>query len=244
MFPIVDGGVTHEDLLIDVALAADRFIRIRQYGGDDLPHCVIFFPGQHGGMSKYENTLFPTFDKLGIAVYALSYAGQDGTRGRTYSATLAEDVDKALDSIDHETPCKPRSAVFVGRSLGAAIALVAAQRVQPKGLLLDGVPSTLTTVINTAFRRYGATRPWTALPVGSLVTIDFQLLPLVRSLEPTPIVIFQGIEDRVTPFWETQRAVLSQDNVQFFAVPGATHDDAYQLAMPEYSIKLLELLEQ
>jgi alpha-beta hydrolase superfamily lysophospholipase len=244
MFPVVDGGVTHEDRLIDVPLAAGRSVRIRQYGGHELPQCVIFFPGQHGGISTYEQTLFPDIKKLGIAVYAVSYPGQDGARGRSHSATLTEDVDTALATINHETSCQPGNAVFVGRSLGSAVALVAAQRVRPKGLLLDGVGSTLTIVIKAALRRHIATRPWTLLPVQSLVKNDFQLLRVIQTLRPTPIVIFQGMEDQVTPFAETQSTVVGQDNVQFFAIPGATHTHAYLLAMPQYSKKLLELVGQ
>jgi len=244
MLPSVDGGVTHEDRLIDVPVAAGRFVRIRRYGGHELPHCVIFFPGQHGGISTYEQTLFPNIRNLGIAIYALSYSGQDGARGRSDSATLTKDVDTALTTINHETSCQPGNAVFVGRSLGSAVALVAAQRVRPKGLLLDGVASTLTTVIKAALRRHIATWPWTLLPVQSLVKNDFQLVPIIHSLRPTPIVIFQGMEDQVTPFAETQSTVAGLDNVQFFAIPGAAHAHAYQLAMPQYSKKLLELVGQ
>src|SRR5688500_10433167 len=73
--PLVDGGVTHEDRVMEVPLSAGRSIRIRQYGGSELPHCAIFFPGSQGGISAYEQTLFPNIEKLGIAVYALSYPG-------------------------------------------------------------------------------------------------------------------------------------------------------------------------
>jgi pimeloyl-ACP methyl ester carboxylesterase len=244
ILPSVNGGVTHEDRLIDVPVGAGRFVRIRQYGGHELPHCVIFFPGQHGGISTYEQTLFPIIKNLGIAIYALSYSGQDGARGRSHNATLIEDVDTALATINHETSCQPGNAVFVGRSLGSAVALVAAQRIRPKGLLLDGVPSTLATPIKAALRRHIATWPWTLLPVQSLVPNDFQLLRIIHSLRPTPIVIFQGMEDQVTPFAETQTTAVGQDNVQFFAIPGATHSHAYLLAMPQYSKKLLELVGQ
>jgi Alpha/beta hydrolase family len=242
VFPLVDSGVTHEDRVIDVPLGADRSIRIREYGGRELPHCVIFFPGQHGGISTYEQTLFPNIETLGITVYALSYPGQDGARGRSYGAGLIQNVDTALATINHETSCQPGNAVFVGRSLGSVVALLAAQRVRPKGLLLDGVPSTLTTAIKAALRRHIATRPWTLLPVQSLVKNDFQLLPVIHALRPIPIVIFQGMEDQVTPFAETQSTVVGQDNVQFFAIPGATHTHAYLLSMPQYSKKLQELV--
>lgn len=157
---------------------------------------------------------------------------------------MTEDVDIALATINHETSCQPGKAVFVGRSLGSAVALLTAQRVRPKGLLLDGVGSTLTTVIKAALRRHIATWPWTVLPVQTLVKNDFQLLPIIHSLRPTPIVIFQGMEDQVTPFAETQSTVVGQANLQFFAIPGATHTHAYLLSLPQYSKKLLELVGQ
>ena len=240
MFPIVNGGVTNEDRLIDVPLSAGRTAKIRQYGSE--PYCAIFFPGQHGSISTYEQTLFPEIQNLGIKVYALSYSGQDGAEGRSHSATVVQDAEAALTTIRNETPCDPGSAVFIGRSLGAAVALRAAQRIRPKGLLLDGVPSTMTTVIRAVIRRHIATWPWTLLPVGSLVKDDFQLLPLIHSLRPIPIVIFQGTEDQVSPFAETQAAVLGQNHVQFLAIHGATHTHAY-LSTPQYSTKLAELVE-
>jgi hypothetical protein len=87
-----------------VSLAADRSIRIRQYGSSQLRHCVIFFPGQHGGISTYERNLFPTIKQLGITVYALSYPGQDGAQEEVSVGWLAAAgrLGGPLGVIDHE----------------------------------------------------------------------------------------------------------------------------------------------
>lgn len=241
MFPQVDSVATHEDRLIDVSLGTGHSVLIRRYGGSELPHCAIFFPGGHGGIATYEQTLFPNIEQLGIAVYALSYPGQDGAQGRSYRATLSQDVDRAITAISRETSCQPGNAVFVGRSLGSAVAIVAAKRIRPKGLLLDGVAPTLTIAIQAAVHRRVVTRPWGLLPFRLLVDNDYPLLPAVASLAPIPIVIFQGTNDRVTPFVEAREAFLQQNNVQFFAVRDATHDDVYLLSQPNYSKKLAEL---
>jgi hypothetical protein len=45
----------------------------------------------------------------------------------------------------------------------------------------------------------------------------------------------------VTPFIDAQEAFLKQNNVQFIAVPDATHDNAYLRSQPQYSKKLAEL---
>jgi pimeloyl-ACP methyl ester carboxylesterase len=240
IFLQVDSGPTHEGRQIDVLLARGRSLRIREYGSPELPNCAIFFPGQHGGIATYERTLFPTIEQLGITVYALSYPGQDGAQGRSRRSTLIEDADRAIAVFGRKTPCQPADSVFVGRSLGASVAIHAAQQTPPKGLLLDGVSPTLIVGIQAALRRRAVTRPWNLLPL-SLIVEDDSLIPVIRSLRSIPIVIFQGTNDRVTPFDDAQKALLDQVNVQFFAVPGATHSDAYLRAQPMYSKKLAEL---
>ena len=105
---------------------------------------------------------------------------------------------------------------------------------------MDGVAPRLTIAIQAVFRRRAATRPWNLLPLSLLVKDDF-LLPLIHSLRPIPVVIFQGTNDRVTPFEDARKALLDQENVQFFAVPDATHNDVYLQAQPQYSKKLVEL---
>ena len=242
LFPVVTGRMTHEDEAIDVPLGAGRSIRVRQYGESELTHCVVFFPGRGGGVSTYEEALFPSFQKLGIAVYALSYPGQDGATGRSHSARLLQDVDTALATVRAETSCDPAGSVFVGRSLGATVAVHAAQRIRPKGLLLDGVAPSLTVAVKAEMRRHAATRPWAFLPVRSFVRDNFDLPPPLQALRPIPVVIFQGTEDDVTPFAEIQAAVSGHDNVRFHAVPAGTHNHAYLTVMPEYLKALSELV--
>jgi alpha-beta hydrolase superfamily lysophospholipase len=241
LFPAVDGETTHESRRIDVPLDTGRSILVRQYGRTDLRHCAIFFPGSTGRIARYEQTLFPNIEKLGIAVYALSYPGQDGAQGRSRMATLLKDVDSALATVKRETSCQPGSAVFIGRSMGAIVALHAAQRARPKGLLLDGVASSLTSAVEAAARRRVVTKPWAWLPLRTLLKEDFDLRSLAESLRPVPVVIFQATKDEVTPFEDARQAVLGLDNVRFFPVPQAIHSDAYLRSAAQYLGVLAEL---
>lgn len=242
LFPEVNGGATHEDRLIDVPVAADRSILIRQYG--NARACVIFFPGQHGGISTYERTLFPAFRQAGAAVYALSYPGQDGAQGHNHRGTILKDVAVAIAAISREGSCYPDNAVFAGRSQGATVAVYAAQAIRPKGLLLDGVGLTLTDAIRAAMQRHTLMRPWIVLPLRRLVGANFPIIPIIRSLRPIPVVIFQGTNDQVTPFGEVQAGLARENNVKFFAVNGAGHDDAYLRSQSEYTKQLVDLISR
>jgi pimeloyl-ACP methyl ester carboxylesterase len=242
LFPKVDSGATHEDRVLNVRVAPERYVRVRQYGASQ--QCVIFFPGQHGGISAYERNLIPAIEQLGMTLYTLSYPGQDGAQGRSQRATLLQDVAVAITDISRETLCQPNDAVFVGRSLGATVALYTAQGIRPKGILLDGAGPTLTTAIQAGVRRYLVTRPWSLLPLHSFVGNDFPLVPVIRSLRDVPIVIFEGEDDQVAPFTDAQKALGGLENVQFLPVPGARHDNTYQVAEPLYSAKLMELAKR
>lgn len=242
LFPAVDSGTTHEILRIEVPLDAGRSILIRKYGAMELQRCAVFFPGQSGRITRYEQTLFPNLEKLGIAVYAFSYPGQDGAQGRSGMSTLLTDVNTALATMKRETTCQPGNAVFIGRSMGAIVALHAAQRNRPKGLLLDGVAASIGTAVEAAARRRAVTMPWAWLPLRSLLREDFALRSLAQSLRPTPIVVFQATEDEVTPFEDAKRALLGLENVRFVPVPHATHSDAYLRSAPQYLEVLAELV--
>jgi acetyl esterase/lipase len=240
VFLQVNGGATHENRLMDIPVSEDRSVRILQYGSST--HCVIFFPGQHGGIATYERTLFPSIRNLGVTVYAMSYPGQDGAQGRAGRATLLRDVAVAIAAISRETTCQPENAIFVGRSMGANVSIYTAQRIRPKGILVDGVAPTLTVAIRAAINRHIVMRPWTILPLRALVQDDFPLVPVIRQLKAIPIVIFQGTSDQVTPFIEAQTALAHEENVRFFAVNGATHGNAYLLLQTEYIKQLADLM--
>lgn len=79
------------------------------------------------------------------------------------------------------------------------------------------------------------------LPVTWLIGEDYQLAPLIKDLDPTPIVLFHGTEDTVTPFADACSAVAGLGNVDFIRVENATHSDALLVAEPIFAHKLSAL---
>lgn len=230
------GGATNEDDRIEISVEGGRSVIVRRYGMEPSAGCVVFFPGQHGGLSDYERHLIPMLRTAGATVHAISYPGLDGARGRSTRATLFSDVGRALDVIGNDIQCHNRT-VFVGRSLGATVALFSAPRYKPNALIVEGVAPTLKSAIQAAMRQSVLTRAWTMLPIDWLVGEDYSVLPLIEALNPTPIVIFQGTDDTVTPLADLH-TLSGFKNVELVSVEGATHSNAYLIGQSVFARKL------
>jgi len=203
-------------------------ILIRLYGQDTNPQCAIFFHGRHGGVYHYEKSIFQRTDKLGIAVYALSFPGYEGALGSSTPKSISELLPQAISFIEDNTQCKITNAVFIGRSLGASIALQQAVLFKPKALLLDSVSTSLTRAIKHTLQ----SRPWTyllsLLPIELLITFELNTDNLLRNLRDTPIVIFQGSNDWLTPINELSTILKNKNNVTLHPVTKGTHATAYK----------------
>jgi hypothetical protein len=146
--PSIDGP-THEDRRVEISVGSGRSVIVRTYGIEPSRACLVFFPGQHGG---------------------------------------------------------------------------------------------ITTAIKAAMRRNTFSSAWTMLPVTWLIRDDYRLVPLIKELDPTPVVLFHGTEDTVTPLADACRAFAGLGNVDFIGVENATHSNAFLVAGPIFAHKLSALL--
>ncbi|MBD8899856.1 alpha/beta hydrolase [Rhodanobacter sp. DHG33] len=234
---------THEDKRFDVAVSPEATVVVRRYGMAGQA-CAFFFPGQHGGIGTYERTLFPLIREGRADVYAISYPGQDGAKGHSYIALLPDQIALALAQVSKATRCGMSRSVFVGRSLGATMALVEATKFKPKGVLVDGLGADLSSVIRAWIRRHPALIGWQMLPVrGLLGRWDYSAASLLRQIPSVPVAIYQGTADVVTPYALARSAASGQPNVAFTTVDGGTHQDTYMLAGAAYARSLHQLLE-
>lgn len=232
---------THEDKRFDVAVSSEATVVVRRYGVAGQA-CAFFFPGQHGGIGIYERTLFPLIREGGADVYAISYPGQDGAKGRTQIARLFGQVASAVSQVSQAAHCDMGRSVFVGRSLGATVALAEASKFKPKGVLVDGLGADLSTVVRAWINRHPALMGWQLLPVRVLLGWrDQPAASLFEHIPSVPVAVFQGTADVVTPYALARRATLGHPNVTFTAVAGGTHHDTYMRAGAAYvgSLRLL-----
>ena len=240
LFPYVAStGSSGEQVAHRVIGRSGNIMLVRRYGA---PHvgCVVFFPGQHGGVSSYEKNLFPSYVANGIAVFALAYPGQDGAPGRSELGEVQSLAQQTLSFVG--VTCPPGKTVFVGRSLGSMLAAYAASAAHPAGLVLEGAAPSLSSALLVRLRSRWYLSPLAQLPVSKLLSHDYSLAEALPPPPTFPIVVFQGTEDDQTPI-EALRApgVLPLDS-RLVAVPGGTHSNTYLLAIEPYVQSALRML--
>ncbi|MEW9572633.1 alpha/beta hydrolase [Rhodanobacter sp. Si-c] len=243
IFSAQSNGRTHEDQRFDVAVSPGTTVVVRRYG-DARQACAFFFPGQHGGIGTYERTLFPLIRGAGADVYAISYPGQDGAQGYSHRDLLPAQLAMAISQVSKAVRCDMGRSVFVGRSLGATVALVEASKFRPRGVLVDGLGADLPSVVRAWISRHPALVGWQMLPVRALLgRPDYAAAPLFGQIPSVPVSVFQGTADTVTPYALARSATLGHSNVTFATVDGATHQDTYLLAGDAYVRSLCLLLD-
>lgn len=225
---------THEAQRFELDVGSGATILVRRYGHGDGA-CAYFFPGQRGGMGVYEETLFPFLQQSGVTIYAVSYPGQDGASGQSRLATLSAQVKTAMELIAQRTSCEPSASVFLGRSLGATVALSQAVQWQPKGVIVDGLGADLSIVVRAWIDRHPLLSGWQLLPIEQILgQRSYAVGPMLDKLSSTAITVFQGTADTVTPFAAAQAVSRKHPNITFRPVPGGKHDNTYVLARPDY----------
>jgi hypothetical protein len=212
---------------------------IRRYG-NAINRCVIFFPGQHGGIVRYQHDLFPSLVRDGITVFSVSYPGQDGAGGHARLAALPRLIETGLTKLNDV--CKIKDAVFIGRSLGSMMAVYQAAHWHPKGLVLDGIAPSLSDAIYTYMGNHWYLRPARVLPIKHILRRDYVLGTVLDQLASTKVIVFQGSLDKRTPLPLAKQAVAGRANVKFIEVPGASHSNVYLKAFAQYIDSIVTLL--
>lgn len=229
-----------ESIRYSINSSSDETI-IRLYGDPLNRVCAIFFPGQHGGILRYEQEIFENFSVKNVAVYALSYPGYEGAAGNSTFISVLTSTIAAIRFIDSNTSCKIEQVIYVGRSLGASIALLSANKLKPKGILLDSVGLSVSRAIRVRLAQNIFLKPLNILPIEKILELNYSLRSSFATLSDVPIRIFQGENDSMASVDEIMSVSAKYSNVKIYAVPNATHSDTHILAGEKYYRKFFSL---
>ena len=151
--------------------------------------CVVFAHG-NGGNRSHRLAKVRLLHDLGLSVLAFDYRGYGDSEGRPSEQGTYRDMDAAIDFATHEKRCPVPSVVYMGESLGGAVAVEAAARRMPGGLIVE---SGFTSVPAMARRYY----PW--LPVRLLLKVRYDSLARIRTVA-CPVLVLHSPDDDVVPY--------------------------------------------
>lgn len=232
LFPhITQTNKTNEFSKYEFYDSATNGVVIREYGQSNT-HCLIFFPGQHGGAGKYEDDIFTIFQKNNFKVFSISYPGQDGAKGEVEDmASLIALINEAMIKVSSK--CSPKSTIAYGRSLGATVAAFSIVKEKISGMILESVAPSLSLAVRNHLKSKWYLTPLTLLPISKLLPNEYKLSDSFSLLKGTPIAIFQGTRDIKTPLKQLERTWNYDGNVSLHRVENGLHSNTHIKARNE-----------
>jgi pimeloyl-ACP methyl ester carboxylesterase len=185
---------------------------------DDLP-VFLWFHGNAGNvgtwLSRYESMV-----ELPAHVLAVDFRGFGRSEGTPGEEGLYRDADAAWDYLTRELRIPAERILVYGFSLGGAVAVDLASRVQAGGLVIEASFTSLPEVASTHYR---------ILPQTVLRT-KMDSLSKIGGVN-CPKLFFHSPKDRVVPF-ELGRKLFdaAPGPKEFLQVDGVGHNETFEAA--------------
>jgi uncharacterized protein len=177
----------------------------------------------NGGNRSLRAPLAAALARMGLHVLLFDYRGYGGNPGRPTEEGLAADARAALDYLTGRPEVDPARVVYLGESLGAAVALRLAVERPPAALVLRSPFASLAEVGQLHYP---------LLPVWLLLRDRYDSAALAGRLA-APLLVLAGGRDRIVPADHSRRLFAAAPQPKRLAVlDGADHNDHALLAGP------------
>ena len=171
---------------------------------------------------------------LGLNVLTFDYRGYGESDGTPTEAGLYRDADAALGFLRDSLHVPPGRTWLFGHSLGSAVAVDLATRVQAAGLILDGAFTSAPDAASTAY-------PF--VPVRLVMRNRFASdQKIARATMPK--LFLHGLGDRVIPFALGRRLYEHALGPKRFVPLQGGHDDAFIVDSAGYFGAVAAFLKQ
>lgn len=189
---------------------------------------LLWFHGNAGNIADRYDQMELLYDG-GFNVFAVDFRGYGRSEGTPSEKGTYLDAVAAYDVVVARKDVDPKRIVAFGQSLGAAVALDLALQRSCERVVLEAPFTSIPEMASVIY------------PIPGLrffVRTKYDNLAKVRHLA-TPLLVLHGDKDEIIPF-EMGKAVYdaAPGPKEFWAVPGASHNNVYSKAGPEYLRRL------
>jgi uncharacterized protein len=207
----------YEQIDVPRSGGAQQFAWVMRSRDSDEGTWVLFLHGNAATIAARVNIAHYTeLRNLGVNVMAPEYRGFAGLAGVPTEAALAEDARAAYDYLRTARQVAPSRIVIYGWSLGAAVAVGLASKVDQAAVILEGAPASL---VDIGQRRY----PF--FPIRLLMRNPFESVQRIRAIR-TPLLFLHSPEDAIIPIEEGRRLYDAAIGDKTFIEVSGGHVDA------------------
>ncbi len=196
------------------------------------PGTIMVFNGNGGTIGHRLDRARALHDRTGLEVVLWDYRGYGGSTGTPGEAALLADARLVRDAIDQWQPGAP--VVYLGESLGSAVATGLAVQRPPDGLVLE---TPFTSIVDMARELY----PF--LPSG-LVRNRLATIERIGQVR-VPLLVLHGDRDELVPLAQGIAVYEAAPGPkQLVVIPGGRHTDIAFVGGARYWDPLLGFIAQ
>ncbi len=186
---------------------------------------TVCLHGNAGNVTHRAGHIFAVAE-AGSSILVIDYRGYGKSAGSPSESGLYADARAAYGWL-REQSWSPERIVVHGESLGTAVAVDLAVREPVAGVVLEAPFPSAGDVAGTI------------LPLlGPLLVRSFRSIEKIGRLR-APLLVIHGSRDAIIPIELGRRLFdAAPEPKQFWAVPGAGHNDIVETAGPEYTARL------
>ena len=178
----------------------------------------LWFGGVGGNLSLRVGEFGAVWKYTGANIFGFDYGGFGHSQGRPSVRSTSIDARAVLTHLQHHYGVGSENTLYLGVSLGAAVAIhLAAETASPKGAALVAPFASLTDMARLV-------HPVLTLG-GRLVGPKFHSMSYVSRIG-CPLLILHGSEDNLVPTSQGRKLFDAAAEPKHFAeIPGANHMD-------------------
>jgi uncharacterized protein len=193
--------------------------------GTGSPLTILWFHGNGGNISHRLNNIKLRHDLLGTNIFIFDYREYGRSEGRASEEGTYHDGDAAIRYLRSRGDVDQTRIVFLGESLGSAVAVEMATRHDCAALILESPFLSIPEMAKVSF-------PF--LPIGSLLQSRYDTLSKIGQVR-VPLLIVHGENDEIVPFRHGQRLFeAAREPKEFYPIKQARHNDLYLIGGQAY----------
>jgi fermentation-respiration switch protein FrsA (DUF1100 family) len=177
----------------------------------------------HGNASTVASRMsvkhFTRLRDLGLNVLAPEYHGYNGLPGVPSEATVAADARAGYDYLRTTERVPADRLVIFGWSLGAAIAVDLASRVEARAVILEGAPASIVDIGQSRYPMF---------PVRMIIRNPFRAIDRVGGIR-APLLFLHSREDTVIPFEQGRQLFAAAPSPKTFVEVRGGHVEASEI---------------
>jgi fermentation-respiration switch protein FrsA (DUF1100 family) len=203
--------------------------------GTGSPLTILWFHGNAGNISHRLDNITLRHDRLGTNIFIFDYREYGRSEGRASEEGTYHDGDAAIRYLRSRADIDPTKIVFLGESLGSAVAVEMAIRHGCAALILESPFLSIPEMAKTSFL---------FLPIGSLLRTRYDTLSKIGRVR-APLLIVHGENDEIVPIRQGQRLFeAAREPKEFYGIKRARHNDLYLVGGQAYLETLSRFLSR